>query len=511
MLNRKRAFRLAKRMRFMALSFYPYPCFKGSRGIFTSTPVQFLLIWSIRIQLLGSKTMRKVIAQHELPSQEEILSWMHALCSGPHRLAGTTAGLQAEDLIEGWFRELGLQGVIREPIPIQAWEPEEARFQCGDLTFPAYPIARSTFTAREGIRGPLVYIGVGEPDALEGRDLAGKIVVAEVPFGLRPYQFHRKTAHAVHDPGGTLTREPDTRATWILPTFARAYSWSVARGAAGFIGILKDLRANRCRYHYPYANSMEILPLPGIFIGRDDGARLLELLQGDPREGLLVAPGATRESKTDNILGFLPGTSDGMVLVTCHHDTPFQGFVQDASGLAQVLAIAQYFARRKPSERLLSLMFLASSGYFVGSMGARDFLARHSHDLKPRILLTLTLEHIAREVEERGGDLALTGEVEPRGVFVTDRPELLDLTTLAIVGNDLRRSFIAPVPEEGARVDGEAEPYFSAGLPGITCISGPEYVLTDEDKIELAASDELVPVAKTFIEIIEAFMRLVGQ
>ena len=125
----------------------------------------------------------------------------------------------------------------------------------------------------------------------------------------------------------------------------------------------------------------------------------------------------------------------------------------------------------------------------------------------------IDVEQVSREYFARvhRAALVLTGNVEPRGVFVSDRPELLDLTTLAILGNDLRRSFIAPVPEQGARIDGEAGPYFAAGIPGITCISGPEYVLTDEDRMELVAVDEMVPVAKTFIEIIGTFMRLVGQ
>lgn len=450
--------------------------------------------------------MRRVITVEEIPSREEMLGWVRSLSEGPRRLAGVEGGRRAEETIAGWFRKIGLQGVAREAIPLQTWQPEEARLECGGAVHPAYPLARSRFTGEEGLEAPLVWVGQGDPESLEGRDLEGRIVVAEVPFAPRPYQLLRKTAHAVHDPEGTFQREPQTRATWLLPTFARAYAFSAARGAAGFVGILKDLLANRHRYHYPYVGPQEVLSTPGAFLGRDDGAEILKRLRAGPAEGRLVTTGRIAPGQSRNILGFLPGVGDGVVLVTSHHDSPFGGCVEDSSGLAVMLAVARHFARKKRDDRPLSLVFLAAAGNFTRNMGARDFLARHAHDIVPRLVLTLTLEHIGLEAEERNGRLVPTGQVEPRGVFVSDRPELLDLATLAILGNDLRRSFIVPVPPDGTPVDGEAGPYFAAGLPAIGLVSGPEYLLTDDDGPGWLAEDELVPVAKTAIEVLEAFM-----
>ncbi|MGH9362416.1 MAG: M28 family peptidase [Thermoanaerobaculia bacterium] len=443
-----------------------------------------------------------------MPSREEMLAWIRGFETGPTRLAGTAGGLRAEELVEGRFRELGLEGVAREPIRFEVWEPGEAALECGGRSFPCYPVARARFTGPEGVAGPLVFIGEGDPASLDGRSLEGKIAVLEVRFAPRPYQLLRKTAHAVHDPGGSLEREPETRASWILPGFARAYSFCVARGAAGLVCILRDLRANRHRYHYPYAHPDEILPLPAVFVGRDSGTRLRKLLASGESTARIATTGRTGPGATHNLLGFLPGSSDELVLVTSHHDSPFGGHVDDASGLAALLAVASRFARKSPAERPLSLAFLAAAGNFQSNMGARAFLARHAHDLVPRLVLALTVEHVALEAEERHGKLRPTGHVEPRGIFVSDRPELLDLTTLAVIGNDLRRSTIVPVAGEEPRVDGEARAYFAAGLPTIGIISGPEYVLTDDGGPEWIAADELVPVAKTAIEILEAFMQL---
>ncbi len=458
--------------------------------------------------------MRKVIAPNDLPSREELLSWIHALCAGDHRLAGTAEGRRAEKVVEGWFRDVGIEEVTRDPIALQSWIPDAGRLEYGGSAPEVYPVARSRFSGPGGVHGPLVYLGQGDPENLDGRSLEGKIAVVDVPFGPRPYQHLRKTAYAVHDPEGTFARDLDTRANWILPTLARAYAWCAARGAAGWIGILRDLGCGHCRYHYPYGNEREVLPVPAAFLGSEEGDQLREMLrqrlaEGRPVEGRLITTGKAAAAETSNIIGLLPGVSDRLILATTHHDSPFRGFVDDASGLAVLLTIARHFARKPPDQRPCSMAFLASAGNFVNHLGARDFLARHAHDLVPRLALVVTLEHIGREVAREAGKLIPTGQIEPRGVFVSDQPDLLDIATLPIVANDLRRTFVAPVPQEGGHVDGEARRYFAAGLPTIGLIGGPGYVLTADDGPDLLAVDDLVPTAKAFIEIIEAFMEAI--
>ncbi len=455
--------------------------------------------------------MRKVIAPSELPTREEMLAWIHELCAGDHRLAGTEEGRRAEEVVEGWFRKVGIPDVARESIALQSWIPDAGRLEYGGSALEVYPLARSRFSGPEGVRGPLVYVGEGDPENLDGRSLDGRIAVVDVHFGPRPYQHLRKTAHAVHDPGGTFARDLDTRANWILPNLARAYAWCAARGAAGWIGILRDLGCGHSRYHYPYGNEQEVLPIPAALVGSEEGDRLREMLRlrsadGRAIEARLITTGKTAAARTSNVIGHLPGASSRLILATTHHDSPFRGFVDDASGIAVLLALAHHFAHRPPERRPFSMAFLASAGNFVNHLGARDFLARHAHDLVPRLALVVTLEHIGLEVTREGGKLAPTGRIEPRGVFVSDQPDLLDMTTLPIIANDLRRTFVAPVPQESGHADGEARRYFAAGLPTIGLIGGPGYVLTADDGPDLLAADELVPTAKAFIEIIEAFM-----
>src|SRR2546426_12409579 len=98
--------------------------------------------------------MRKVIARELVPSREEMLGWIRGLCAGPHRLAGSQPGRRAEESLTEWFRDLGLVDVVREPISLKTWEPEEAALECQGVVIPAYPIARSRFTGKEGLVAP---------------------------------------------------------------------------------------------------------------------------------------------------------------------------------------------------------------------------------------------------------------------------------------------------------------------------------------------------------------------
>src|SRR5262249_25387341 len=145
-------------------------------------------------------------------------------------------------------------------------------------------------------------------------------------------------------------------------TLARAYASCAARGAAAVVVALRDLHANRYRYHYPYSNPREVLPLPGAFVGRDSGARLARLLEAGPVDGRLATTSRAGPATADNVLGWLPGASDQVVLVTSHLDSPFSGVTNDASGMAAVLAMARHFASKRPEERPLSLLFLAAGG-----------------------------------------------------------------------------------------------------------------------------------------------------
>ena len=80
--------------------------------------------------------------------------------------------------------------------------------------------------------------------------------------------------------------------------------------------------------------------------------------------------GKTRVVDSHNVIGVIRGcgreanAAHENIVVTCHHDAPFASAVEDASGLAVLLALARGFAAGAGGPRSLrrDLVFVASSG-----------------------------------------------------------------------------------------------------------------------------------------------------
>ena len=64
-------------------------------------------------------------------------------------------------------------------------------------------------------------------------------------------------------------------------------------------------------------------------------------------------------SHANVVSAILPGMSDEIILVHSHHDSSFNGAIQDASGMSTVLAIAKYFSQIPMEKRKKTLMFAA--------------------------------------------------------------------------------------------------------------------------------------------------------
>lgn len=84
--------------------------------------------------------------------------------------------------------------------------------------------------------------------------------------------------------------------------------------------------------------------------------------------------------ETQNIVGYLKGSfnPDSFIVVTAHYDhlgrmgkaTYFPGANDNASGVAMILSLANYYAKNKPK---YSVVFIALSAEEVGILGAKEF------------------------------------------------------------------------------------------------------------------------------------------
>lgn len=422
---------------------------------------------------------------------------------GPRR-PGSPADRECEELLARELAALGFE-VRLEPIPIVAWEAREAVLEVGDgsglAPVEAQWIPYCAFTGERAIEAPLRW---ADPDALFPRgDWRGAVVVTEVRFPPLSVSLLEKISLGVHDPEGTLSqvRHP---ATWIRLNW-HLYREAFRRGAVGFVGILADQPGGSCRMFAPYGfREKDVLdkPLPGVWVGREHGARLRELARSGEGRARLAVAGTRVPGLTRNVVGELAGSSDEVLVLSCHHDSPFRSPVEDASGCAVVLALARHFAERRDLRRRLLVLFTA--GHFYGSVGTRTFLRDHAASIVRRAALEVSIEHIAREaVEDPSGRLVPSGRAEATGIFVPFNRKVADLVLASVRANALDR--VVLLPPEGPLGDyppTDGGDWHQAGVPIVQHISNPVYLLTADDALEWVARDRLANVAAAFAGIL---------
>lgn len=441
-----------------------------------------------------------------------MLSWVEAqVALGPRR-PGSAADGRNEDYLEGELRRMGLAEVRKEPIAVTRWEADEVSLEVGaggDLEgIDAFPIPYCAFTPKKGVRAPLTFVGPGRPEA--GREVAGRIVVADIGFPPLDTSLLTRIAAGVYDPGETLAAAGHP-ATWVRLGW-HLYGLAARRGAVGFVGILKDQPGGSCRMYAPYGfREKDILdkPLPGVWVSRDVGARLRALARSHRGEGRLVVRGERAPAITHNVVGEIPGRRDDEVMVlSCHHDSPFASPVEDASGIAVVLAMAERLAEDRPLDRRLVVVLTA--GHFYGSIGTRSFIRDHGVDVVRRAALEMTIEHVAKEAaEDASGRLVPSGLPEATGVFVPWSRAVTSAVMEAVQAHDLRR--VVLLPAEGPLGDyppTDGGDWWEAGVPLINCICNPVYLLTDDDAMEWVDRDRLAPLAATFADVLLAADKL---
>ena len=63
----------------------------------------------------------------------------------------------------------------------------------------------------------------------------------------------------------------------------------------------------------------------------------------------------------------LPGTTDETLIITAHQDGWFDAALDNASGLAVMVALAEHFAQIPREQRRRNMIFVGTAGHHVGS------------------------------------------------------------------------------------------------------------------------------------------------
>lgn len=451
-----------------------------------------------------------------VPSTQRIFGWIEDLVGLGYRRTGTVAGYAAAAYVKCQLESLGIDEVFYETATTWQWTADEASVEVDGSPIDAFPSAHSFVTPDApsrfatpagGLNAELVDVGLGTPVEIAAADLQGKIAVFDLKFLLPPAGLAALTEF-LWDPEASIAQPSLITGNPYITNYDTVLAEVMEAGAVGFIGVLADY-FNSNQYYNEYYRRLQVT-IPGYWVAPGEGAHLRQLMSEQP--GLtasLVMRGERREVEARSVVGILHGASDETIMVQSHHDAAFDGAVEDGSGVAAVLAQAQYFASQPVESRARTLMFVTMDSHFTGYQGHMALVDKYiiDPDSPYDVVANVTLEHIGKQgVIDADGELEIQDQHEIRGVFENVGPTLKAQIVQSVVDHDLRRLAVLNGQALCATVGIPTDASFVClnGVPTVSLIAGPNYLYDIADTLDKVDQSQLVPVTEAFIEIIEA-------
>ena len=287
------------------------------------------------------------------------------------RIIGTEADAENAQWMLEKFRQIGLSDVRSQAFDLapqwmpQSWVVAVSGYGKTLQLDSAQPAYQTEATPAGGLDLEAVYVGLGSEADLAGRDVRGKaafIYSIPLPGSWR----HSATVE------GALQRVE-------------------ARGASA-IFVMVAIPGNIRTQFYPTRGKV-----PTFSIGMKDGIALRDLIgqapSGQPpRARVRLDVKMVPNLKTATVWGMLPGTTDETIFVVAHRDGWFEGANDNASGMATMLGLAEYFAKVPPERRRRNIQFLGTSGHHNGAAVSGTWLAEHK-EIFAKTALIINCEH----------------------------------------------------------------------------------------------------------------------
>ncbi len=434
-----------------------------------------------------------------VPSNGDIFSTIETIYAQGIRRPAYLADLWCEQYCLQRFQELGLENGRLEPFEVKYWEPREWSLKAWRadqdeseaVDLECFPLPYTP--SADGISAHLIPFDRDNPTSV-----SGSIAFYNGHVGHLPYNNFIPPATACYDPDNTIEGYTQT-----LPFSPGDHALPLlSSGAAAFVASLAGYPGDSHLQYVPYWG--RILPMPGVWISSHDSTRLSEMLSGSQVEARLTTDVDIHPAESHNVLAELPGADDDLVVIGSHHDGPWASAVEDTSGIALVLAQAEYWSRVPAAQRPHRMLFVLQGGHMAGGAGGFAFHRDHGDDWG-RIALEVHLEHAGRECTEKDGQVVPTGLAEPRWWFTSQIPQLESTVIAALEAERLSRSVVVPPTVFG----GEAPPtdahgFFLAKVPCVSMLAAPFYLFDPQDTLDKVDRENLSAITRAAIRIIES-------
>ena len=280
---------------------------------------------------------------------------------GP-RPSASPANHAAEDFLAAEFARLGY-AVERQEYPATAWEHHSTRLKLGGAILEA---AANPYSPPCKVETELVVLR-SLPE-LEAADLRGCIAVLCGELLVQPLSAK----------AWFLKSETDERIIQALEKGQPAAVLCVQRGLTGPLGLIEDWEFN--------IPSATVTPQAG-----------LKLVQSPGAWARLVIEAEKKPAAAANIVARKAGQRPERLVFMAHFDTKFDtpGAMDNASGVAALLAIAENLARQETG---LSLEFIAFNNEEYLPIGDDEYFRRLGENPAGDILAALNLDLVGQQI-----------------------------------------------------------------------------------------------------------------
>jgi peptidase M28-like protein len=393
-----------------------------------------------------------------------------------HQFWGRIIGTEADAENAAWlmdkFRKIGLSDIREQSFNLPAqWMPQAWSVSVsGDKTIElntAQPSYMTPATPKEGLDVEAVDVALASDGDLAGRDLRGKAVF----FYSTDFMSRHST---ISD--GAIKKITD-------------------RGAAAiFVTLL--IPGNLRFQFYPVGSTA-----PTFALGLQDGLAVRDMI-GRSRGGhpphvkLRLDVKSVEGLKTATIWGTLPGATDENIMIVAHRDGWFEGANDNATGVASLLGLAEYFAKIPKVQRRRTITFLGTTGHHDNARMSGAWLTEH-REVFAKTALLINCEHTAAtQLVSYNGVIRKANQATPLMWYVGGSPKLQQIVI------DAYESFgVATYDTPEASAGGEIGRYYQYA-PSIQVIDTGLYWHSDHETSEIIPPTELGAVTRAYAKII---------
>lgn len=390
------------------------------------------------------------------------------------RIAGTEYDHRTTTWVAEQFGRLGLEQVRQQnfDLPTQ-WYPTSWKITVtGNGRTISLDTAYPWWGSRnldEELQLEPVWVGLGTPADFLGRDVRGKAVLV----------------YSIPTPGGL-----NHTARW-----SGAIDRAKEHGAAAvfmILGIPGNVTAHPTGKNPPPWTELTFS------LGTDEGTAVREMIENgqSPKVTIRLQVEARDDLYTQNVWGVLPGMTDETILVMAHTDSFFEGALDNASGVAMLLELAQHYASLPRKQRRRTMTFLTTPAHHAPLPDGGIFWVRDNVNWEKTALI-VNSEHVATSSTYFiGPNLVGSTAIAARRWYMQGSSELK-----AIIGNALKMFGVTTYAPPASRSGGELTPLRGIA-PGFHVLSDI-YYHTDLDIAELVPEAGIEATVRAYAKIID--------